>query len=88
VDIDCFDHFQELRFKIDEHREQLKETIDKIALNMIEEIKKFQVVYLTSIAERLENAPKSIDDEMNELNELFRDPDLLLVKIKQRQQKK
>jgi hypothetical protein len=40
---------------------------------MIEEIKKFQVFYLTSIAERLEITPKSIDDDLS-------------MKIKQRQQ--
>ena len=50
VDTDCFDNFQAERFKIDKHRDQLKETIDKIALDMIEEIKN----------ERLEITPKSI----------------------------
>ena len=40
LESDAFDHFQELRFKIDEHRERLKEKIDDIALKMIDATKK------------------------------------------------
>ncbi len=32
LDLDVFDHYQELRFKIDEYREELKKRIDEIAL--------------------------------------------------------
>jgi hypothetical protein len=37
LDLDVFDHFQEMRFKIDEQREELKKRIDDIALGMIDE---------------------------------------------------
>ncbi len=37
LDMDVFEHFQEMRFKIDQHREELKKKIDDIALGMIDE---------------------------------------------------
>ena len=40
LDLDVFDHFQELRFKVGEQREELKKRIDDIALEMIDQIKK------------------------------------------------
>ena len=39
IESDVFDHFQEIRFQIDEHREELKKRIDDIALEMIDETK-------------------------------------------------
>ena len=40
-----FDHFQEIRFKIDEQREELKKRIDDIALAMIDESNNYQDKY-------------------------------------------
>ena len=37
LESDVFDHYQELRFQIDEHRERLKQKIDEIALKMIDD---------------------------------------------------
>jgi len=42
LESDVFDHFQEMRFQIDEHREKLKEKIDDIALDVINETKKYE----------------------------------------------
>ena len=42
LDSDVFDHFQELRFQVDEHREELKKRIDDIALAIIERINKYE----------------------------------------------
>jgi hypothetical protein len=36
VTLECHKHFQEVRFQIDEHREELKKKIDDISLEMIE----------------------------------------------------
>ncbi len=36
LELECYEHFQEIRRKIDLHREKLKEKIDKLALDMIE----------------------------------------------------
>jgi hypothetical protein len=46
---DVFDHFQEMRFQVDEHREELKKRIDDIALEMIDKIKKHEEAYLKSL---------------------------------------
>ena len=53
LDSDVFDHFQELRFKIDQHREELKKRIDDIALAMIDETKKYEEKYLKSLKEKI-----------------------------------
>ena len=44
---------QEFRFQIDEHRERLKEKIDDVALEMIEQTKKCEAEYLKSLKENL-----------------------------------
>jgi len=51
LDSDVFDHFQELRFQVDEHREELKKRIDDIALEMIDKIKKYEEKYLRDLKE-------------------------------------
>ena len=38
-DLDCHNHFQEIRRKIELQREELKNQIDKISLTMIDELK-------------------------------------------------
>jgi len=53
VDTDVFNHFQELRFQIDEHRERLKAKIDDVALEMIEQTKKCEAEYLKKVKENL-----------------------------------
>jgi hypothetical protein len=52
LESDVFDHFQELRFKIDEQREELKKRIDDITLAMIDRTKKSENVYLRDLKER------------------------------------
>jgi hypothetical protein len=49
---DIFEHFHEMRFKIDEHREELKKRIDDIALAMIDQTNKHENVYLKELKER------------------------------------
>jgi hypothetical protein len=44
-----FNHFQELRFQIDENRERLKAKIDDVALEMIEQTKKCEAEYLKEL---------------------------------------
>jgi hypothetical protein len=52
--LDVFDHFQEMRFQIDEHRERLKVRIDDIALAMIDDTKKYEALYLKNLNERIQ----------------------------------
>jgi hypothetical protein len=47
-----FDHFQEIRFQVDEHRERLKEKIDEIALAMIDKIKKCEETLSKNLKEK------------------------------------
>jgi hypothetical protein len=91
-----YDHFQEMRFQIDEHSERLRETsadIDDIALKMIDDTKKYGVMFLKNLNESFKEnfssfeKSKSLEDELNEIEELFRDPNLQIEKIKDIQQK-
>ena len=90
VDTDVFNHFQELRFQIDEHRERLKEKIDDVALEMIEQTKKCEAEYLKSLKENLLSSfgdSKSLDKDLEEIEEYFRNPNLLIQSIKEMQQR-
>ena len=68
-----FDHFQEMRFQIDEHREELKKKIDDIALEMIDQTKKNEEIYLKNLKETLLEGfssldeSKSLEDTLNEI---------------------
>jgi hypothetical protein len=92
LDLDVFDHYQELRFQIDQHREELKEKsdeIDEIALAMIDQTKKYEAMYLKNIKEGFSSFDdcKSLEHELNQIEETFRNPNLLIQSIKDMQQK-
>ena len=89
LDMDAFDHYQELRFQIDEHRERLKEKIDEIALKMIDATKKHEEMYLRNIKERFSSFDhsQSLQIKLNEIDETFRDPKLLIQSIREIQRK-
>ena len=38
LDLDCHEHFQEIRFQLEMHREKLKEKIDDIYMEMIDRV--------------------------------------------------
>jgi hypothetical protein len=61
LELDVHEHFQEIIFKLDEHREELKQKIDDIYMKMIEKSKKFKVVYLKSLEDKLEASLKSFE---------------------------
>jgi len=83
LDLECFNHFQEIRFKINQHREELKQRIDEMALEMIDQVKTFESSYLKNLNLKLEKSFKTYDEEMNDLVETFRDSNLQINKIKQ-----
>jgi len=89
LDSGVFDHFQEMRFKIDQHREELKKRIDDIALAMIDETNKCQEKYFRDLKESfsLFDETQSLEDKLNEIEETFRNPHLLIQSIKEMQQK-
>jgi hypothetical protein len=96
LESNVYDHFQEMRFQIDEHRERLTEksdATDEIALAMIDESKKYEEMFLKNLKERFQvnfssfEKSKPLEGELNEIEELFRDPDLLIQSIREMQQK-
>jgi hypothetical protein len=86
---DVFDHFHEIRFQVDEHRERLKEKIDEIALAMIDVIKKHEAMYLKDLNENFPSFDhlQSIENELSQIEEQFRDPNLLIESIQEMQQR-
>jgi hypothetical protein len=89
LDLDVFNHFQEMRFKIDEQREELKKIIDDIALAMIDETNKHQEKYLNSLKEHFSpfDGMQSLEEKLNDIEDTFRDPNLPIETIRDMQQK-
>ncbi len=89
LDMDVYNHLQEMRLRIDQHREELKKRIDDIALSMIEETNKYQEKYLRDLKESFSSfdETQSLEDKLNEIEETFRNPHLLIQSIKDMQQK-
>ena len=83
LDLTLHNHFQEIRFKLDEHREIIKEKIDEIYMDMIEKTKKFEASYLKGLEDSLNSSLKSletisIEQRLKETDYTFRNPNLLL----------
>jgi hypothetical protein len=74
----CFEHFQEIRRKIDLQREELKNEIDKVALAMIDRTKEFELFFMKRLEPNEERATKLIADLNKLVNETYRDPEALL----------
>jgi hypothetical protein len=72
-----FEHFQEIRRKIDLQREELKNEIDKIALAMIEQTKEFEMFFMKRLEPNREIASE-YTTELEFVNEAFREPEALL----------
>jgi hypothetical protein len=92
IDLDVHNHFTEIRFQLDEHREELKQKIDDIYMDMINKTKKFEATYLKSLADKLEASlksleSKSLEQSLKETEETFRNPNLLLDSIREMQRK-
>jgi hypothetical protein len=86
IDLDVHEHFQDIRFQLDEHREELKVKIDDIYMEMIEKTKNFEATYLKSLADKLETSlksfeTKSLEQSLKETEEAFRNPSLLIQTI-------
>jgi hypothetical protein len=86
LDLGVHEHFQEMRFKIDEQREKLKEKIDEIALEMIDKTKLFEATFLKSLNEKLKGSlksleAKSLEEDLEENEETFRNPNILIESI-------
>jgi hypothetical protein len=93
LDLDVHEHFQEIRFTLDEHREKLKEKIDVIYIEMIDKTKNFEATYLISLKDKLDTSilksfeTKSLEQSLKETEETFRNPNLLIESIRKMQRK-
>jgi len=89
VETQVFDHFQEIRFRIDERREEMKKKIDDIALAMIDKVKEFEAIYMKSVNENLLETQSSFEEATNstdkELRDQLRNPNLLARTIHEMQ---
>jgi hypothetical protein len=91
LELDVFDYFREIRFQIDEHRERLKQQIDDISLEMINEAKKHEETFKKNLKDVFERSSfddsKSLEDALTHIEETYRDPNLLIQTIQDMQQK-
>jgi hypothetical protein len=89
LESDVYNHFHEMRFQVDEHREELKKKIDDIALVMIDKIKKHEETYLNDLKEHFSSfdLTQSLEHELNQIEESFRQPNLLIQTIRAMQRK-
>jgi hypothetical protein len=78
LDSDCYNHFQEIRRQIDLHREKLIEKIDNIYMEMINRTKAVEASFMKSLNEKLIKTPKSVEEDLEELETTFRNPNILL----------
>jgi hypothetical protein len=90
IDLDVHEHFQEIRFKLDEYREELKQKIDDIYMGMIEKTKTFEATYLKSLEDKLNASlrsfeTKSLEQSLKETEESFRNPNVLIESIREMQ---
>jgi hypothetical protein len=92
LDLDCHEHFQEIRFQLDIHREKLKEKIDEIYMEMIEKTKKNEEKFMKNLNDKLSSTLKlfeikSVGEDLKELEETFRDPNLSIELIREMYEK-
>ena len=92
IDLDCREHFEEIRSQLDQCRKQLKEKIDEIYTEMIYKTREVESSYLKNL--NLNNETfikslefKSVEDDLKDLEETFRNPNILIESIKEMQQK-
>ena len=92
LDLKSHQHFSEIRFQMDLHREKLIEKIDEIYLEMIEKTKKAEATFLKNIDKKWDKkniltimTNKTFEEEKEEINEKFREKDLIINPLKEKQ---
>jgi hypothetical protein len=90
LELNYHSYFQEIRFKLDEHREELKQKIDDIYMEMIDKTKKIEAANLKSLEDNMNAFLKSfqttsLEQRLNETEDTFREPNLLIESIREMQ---
>jgi hypothetical protein len=83
VQMESHNNFQEIRHKLDLHREELKEKIDKIYFEMIDKTKEQEKVFASRIESlNYRGEIQTLDKEIHSVNESFRHLNVSLDSIK------
>jgi hypothetical protein len=67
-------HFEQIRSQIDQHRDNLTNRIDCIALKIKDETKYYEQIYFKSIKESFtsfDQSKESLEDELNQIEDYF-----------------
>ena len=87
IEVEVYDHFVEVRRKIDIRREETKSRIDDIYMEMIDLAKQVEAQYMDHLKKQVNKAlvrsgHDSLEKENEQLDEKFRDPNLLVDSVK------
>jgi len=79
-----YNHFQQIRLKIDLQREELKDQVDKIYFDMIDKTKAMERSYMSQFEKLIYNNLSESQSELTKnLNETFRSANICLDSLKQ-----
>jgi len=92
IGLKAHEHFQEIRYQIDLHREKLIEKIDKIYLSMIEQTKNVEASVSNNLSKKLEQMDtlgktshsNTLEEELEKLNDSLRETNLSANKLKEK----
>jgi len=94
IGLKAHEHFQEIRYQIDLHREKLIEKIDKIYLKMIEQTKNVEASVSNNLSKNLEQMDtvktshsNTLEEELEKLNDSLRETNLSANKLKEKYRK-
>ena len=86
MEVTSFDHFTEIRRQIDIQREELKNKIDEISLQLIDQVNERENVYKSKLKESISVV---VDADIQKFSHLlmreFREPNLLVANVKRLQ---
>jgi hypothetical protein len=94
IGLKAHEHFQEMRYQMDLHREKLIEKIDEVYLNMIAQNKNIEASFSSNLSKKLEQMDtlktshsNTLEEELEELNDSFRDINLSAQTLKEKYKK-
>ena len=82
TELECHNRFQEIRRRIDIRREEAKQLIDVVHMEMIEVTKKLEANYIEHMKKTSSFTLVGIEEELNSLGGKFRNPQFQIESIK------
>ena len=86
-EVSSYDHFAEIKRRIDLQREELKEKVDEIYLAIIRKVELHEEIYKQKLDETRCFKEFNVDQETNNLEDEFRKVDLTIQNVQQLQSK-